>query len=118
MLERVRATIRKAVPGGEDVISHQIPAYKCEGQPVLYFAAWRSHYSIYPSSEGLLAAFGDELARYEVRKGTIRFPLSEPVPTKLIAGIAGFRAKEAGEQRAPRGPAAQRGREEASLTAA
>jgi uncharacterized protein YdhG (YjbR/CyaY superfamily) len=55
------------------------------------------HYSLYPSTAHLRAAFENELARYEVSKGTIRFPLSEPVPVRLIGRIAKFRAKEVTE---------------------
>ena len=94
-LERVRNTIRKAIPGAEEVISYQIPAYKLHGRAVLYFAGWKQHYSLYPVTDQLVAAFKDELAPYEVSKGTIRFPLSEPVPLNLIGRIAKFRAKEA-----------------------
>ena len=95
VLERVRSTIRKAVPGAEEVISYQMPAFKLNGRYVLCFAGWKQHYSLYGSTDPLVAAFKDELAPYEVNgKGTIRFPLSEPVPVKLIAGIAKFRAKE------------------------
>ena len=96
VLRRVRSTIRKAIPGAEEVISYQIPTYKLNGRYVLYFAGWKEHYSLYPSNARLVAAFKDGLAPYEVNdKGTIRFPLSEPVPVKLIAGIARFRAEEA-----------------------
>ena len=95
VLKRVRAIIRKAMPGAEEVISYQIPAYKLDGRAVLFFAAWKEHYSIYPSTARLVAAFKDELADYERSKGTIRFPLSEPVPVRLIERIAKFRAKEA-----------------------
>ena len=98
VLERVRSTICKAVPGTEEVISYQIPTYKMNGRPVLHFAGWRQHYSLYPSNDRLVAAFKDALAPYEVNKGTIRFPLSEPVPVKLIEGIARFRAKEVAER--------------------
>src|SRR6266852_4442016 len=94
ILERVRSTIRKAVPEAEEMISYQIPAYKLRGGPVLYFAGWKQHYSLYPASGRLVAAFKDELAPYVVHKATIRFPLSEPVPVKLIGRIAKFRAKE------------------------
>jgi uncharacterized protein YdhG (YjbR/CyaY superfamily) len=97
VLTRVRSIIRKAVPGADEVISYQMPAYKLHGRTVLYFAAWKEHYSIYPSNTRLVAAFRNELAGYELSKGTIRFPLSEPVPVKLIEGIAKFRAKEAAE---------------------
>ena len=98
VLKRVRSTICKAVPGTEEVISYQIPTYKLNGRPVLHFAGWRQHYSLYPSNDRLVAAFKDALAPYEVNKGTIRFPLSEPVPVKLIEGIARFRAKEVAER--------------------
>jgi uncharacterized protein YdhG (YjbR/CyaY superfamily) len=98
ILECVRSTIRKAAPTAEEVISYNIPAYKLNSGVVLYFAAWKRHFSIYPATGGIVAAFRDELAPYEVSKGTIRFPLCEPVPVKLIARIAKFRAKEAAER--------------------
>jgi uncharacterized protein YdhG (YjbR/CyaY superfamily) len=98
VLERVRRTIRKAVPGAEEVISYQIPAYKLNGRAVIYFAGWSQHYSVYPSTARLVAAFKDDLGRYEVTKGTIRFPLSEPVPVRLIEAVARFRAKEVAER--------------------
>ena len=94
VLKRVRAIIRKSVPGAEEVISYQIPGYKLHGKPVLYFAAFKEHYSLYPSNARLVARFKDKLEGYEKSKGTIRFPLSEGVPEKLIAQIAKFRAKE------------------------
>lgn len=98
ILWRVRSTIRKAVPEAEEVISYKIPAYKLHSGPVLYFAGWKQHYSLYPATAHVVAAFKDELAPYEVRKGTIRFPLSQPVPVKLIGRIAKFRAKEVAER--------------------
>ena|SRR2546425_11278947 len=88
ILERVRTAIRKAVPGAEEVISYNVPTYKLHGRAVLYFAGWKLHYSLYPANERVVAAFKDELAPYEVDKGTIRFPLSEAVPVKLIGRIA------------------------------
>jgi uncharacterized protein YdhG (YjbR/CyaY superfamily) len=94
ILRRVRGIVRKAVPNAEESISYQIPTYKLNGRPVIYFAAFKEHYSVYPSNTRLVAAFKDELAGYEMSKGTIRFPLSEPVPVKLIQGIVKFRAKE------------------------
>jgi uncharacterized protein YdhG (YjbR/CyaY superfamily) len=98
VLKRVRSTIRKVIPAAEEVISYKIPTYKLHGRPVLYFAGWKQHYSLYPSTDRLVAAFKDELAAYEISKGTIRFPLSDPVPVRLIAGIARFRAKEVAER--------------------
>ena len=98
ILQRVRSTIRKAIPGAEEVISYQIPAYKRHGSRVLYFAGWKQHYSLYPANDRLVEAFKEELAPYQVSKGTIRFPLSQPVPVRLIGRIAKFRVKEAAER--------------------
>ena len=98
VLTRVRSVIRKALPKAEEVISYQIPAYKVNGRVAIYFAGWKHHYSIYPAMKRLVTAFKKELSPYEVNnKGTIRFPLSEPVPAKLIAALAKFRAMEVGE---------------------
>lgn len=95
VLRQVRTAIRKALPKADEVISYQIPAYKLNRRVVIYFAGWRHHYSIYPATKRLVAAFKAELAPYEVNnKGTARFPLSEPVPVKLIAAMAKFRAGE------------------------
>ena len=97
-LEQVRSAIRRALPGAVEVISYQIPAFKLEGRLVLYFAGWKEHFSLYPAGERLAATFGKELAGYEMSKSTIRFPLSNPVPVKLIERIARFKAEEAAER--------------------
>ena len=98
VLQRVRSSIRKALPGAEEVIAYQIPAYKLHGTSVIYFAGWKQHYSLYPATADVVSAFKDELAPYEISKGTIRFPLSEAVPMKLIQRIAKLRAKEVAER--------------------
>jgi uncharacterized protein YdhG (YjbR/CyaY superfamily) len=95
VLKRVRAAIKKAVPGAEEAISYRIPTFKLHGRNVIYFAGWKAHYSLYPANDQMVAEFGDRLAPYEVNgKGTIRFPLDAPVPVELIADIARFRAQE------------------------
>ncbi|MBV9648329.1 MAG: DUF1801 domain-containing protein [Candidatus Eremiobacteraeota bacterium] len=93
-LQEVRRAIRKAVPDAQEEISYQIPTYRLPRGGVLYFAGWKQHYSIYPASAALVKRFQEELTPYEVEKGTIRFPLSRPVPVELIEGIARFRATE------------------------
>ena len=112
ILGSVRSAIRKAVPGAEESISYKIPTYKLHGEPVLYFAGWKRHYSLYPATGSLVAAFHNELAPYEVVKGTIRFPLSQPVPVRLIGRIVKFRAKEvaAREKAKPAAPKKPDGR--------
>jgi uncharacterized protein YdhG (YjbR/CyaY superfamily) len=98
-LKRVRSAIRKAIPGADEVISYGIPAYKLSGDAVLYFAGWKRHYSLYPATSQVVAAFKDELALYKVNKGTISFSLSEPVPVNLIERIAKFRAQEVAQRK-------------------
>jgi uncharacterized protein YdhG (YjbR/CyaY superfamily) len=102
VLERVRATIRKALPGATEGISYQIPVYKLDGVMVLYFAGFQSHYSIYPATDRLIAVLQDELKGLLHSKATIRFPLADPVPTRLIARIAKLRAAEASERKMAR----------------
>jgi uncharacterized protein YdhG (YjbR/CyaY superfamily) len=108
ILERVRSAIRKAVPEAEEVISYKIPTYTLHGGPVLYFAGWRQHYSLDPATDYVAAAFKGDFARYEVNKGTVRFPLSEPVPVKLIERIAKFRAKEVAKRKKAKAAAAKK----------
>ena len=62
ILRRVRSTIRKAVPGAEEVINYQIPTYRLHGGYVVYFAGWKEHYSLYPATGHLVAAFKEDLA--------------------------------------------------------
>ena len=96
VLKKVRAAIRKALPGAEETISYRIPAFKLHGRVVIYFAGWKAHYSLYPVNAKLMAELGEEVAPYAVNEeGTIRFPLDAPVPADLIGAIARFRAQEA-----------------------
>jgi uncharacterized protein YdhG (YjbR/CyaY superfamily) len=95
VLRRVRSAIRKAIPGAEEAISYQTPTYKLNGRPVIYFSGWKEHYSLYPADTRVIAAFEKQLTHYDYNgKGTLRFPLNEPVPETLIAAIAKFRAKD------------------------
>lgn len=102
VVEQVRSAIRKALPGAEESITYHMPTYKTDGEVLIYFAAWKRHFSLYPASTQLLAEFKEDLARYEIVKSTIRFPLSERVPVKLIERIAKYRVKEvAGRKKRP-----------------
>lgn len=94
VLERVRAAIRKTVPDAEETISYNIPTYKVGGEPVIYFAGWKGHYSLYPVSDRIVAACQAGDAPHEVKNSTIRFPLAEAVPVGLIGQIVKLRVKE------------------------
>ncbi len=92
VLEKVRATIRKAAPDAEEVISYQMPAFRQEGI-LVFFAAWKSHIGLYPpvaGDEALVKA----VARYAGPKGNLQFPLDEPMPLKLIERIVKLRVKQ------------------------
>jgi uncharacterized protein YdhG (YjbR/CyaY superfamily) len=102
ILRQVRRVIRKAVPSAVEFISYQMPAYKAAGGAFLCVGAWKAHYSLYPASDALIAAFKGKLAPYRASKGTLRFPMSEPVPAAMIARIAKFQAKDAARRTAAR----------------
>jgi uncharacterized protein YdhG (YjbR/CyaY superfamily) len=97
VLERVRATIRKALPGAVEGISYQIPIYKLDGRMVLYFAGFQRHYSIYPATARVVGALEDELAGRVHSKATLRFSYGEAIPARLITRIAKLRAAEVSE---------------------
>src|SRR3954454_4973754 len=91
-LEQVRAAIRRAVPEAVEGIGYCMPGYKLNGKPMLYFAGFKEHYSLFAASGTFFAALEDELKGYELRKGTVHFSLTKPVPVKLISRIAKLRA--------------------------
>ena len=93
ILERVRATVRKAVPAAEETISYGMPAFKLRGKVLVYFAAWAQHLGFYATPSGN-AAFRKELSSFALSKGSVRFPLDRPIPYGLISRIARFRAQE------------------------
>jgi uncharacterized protein YdhG (YjbR/CyaY superfamily) len=91
-LEQVRAAIRRAVPEAVEGIGYRMPGYKLRGKAMLYFAGFKEHYSLFAASGTFFAELAGELKGYELRKGTVRFPLTKPVPLKLIRRIAKLRA--------------------------
>jgi uncharacterized protein YdhG (YjbR/CyaY superfamily) len=91
-LEQVRRTIQRAVPEALEGIGYRMPGYKVHGKPMLYFAGFKEHYSLFAASGTFFAELEDELKGYDVRKGTVHFPLNKPVPVKLISRISKLRA--------------------------
>jgi uncharacterized protein YdhG (YjbR/CyaY superfamily) len=89
ILQKIRSTIRRAAPGAKETISYQIPAFVLHGN-LIFFAGFKNHVSVYPAPRGD-EKFKKELSAYEGGKGTVRFPLDEPVPFDLIRRIAKFR---------------------------
>ncbi len=93
-LTQVRAAIRTAVPKAEECLTYQMPTYMLHDVPLLYFAGWKAHYTLHPATDALVAELERELEPYDSTRGMIRFPLSTPVPVRLIARIAKFRAAQ------------------------
>ena len=103
VLDRVRRTIRKALPGCEETLWYRIPTYKVDGRAVIYFAGWKAHYALYPIGKHIVSKFSEELADCEVDRARSGFPFSKAVPVNLIGRIAAMRAQDAaGRRRAKR----------------
>lgn len=92
LLEKIRASIKLAVPEAEEKISYQMPTFVLAGNMV-HFAAYNHHIGFYPGA-GAIVIFNKELSAYEMSKGTVRFPLDKPLPLDLIMTIAQYRAQE------------------------
>ena len=92
ILQKIRLTIRKAAPGAEETIKYQMPAFTLNGN-LVYFAAFKTHIGFYPIPTGI-EKFKKELAPYEQGKGSVQFPLDQPIPYGLITKIVKFRVKE------------------------
>jgi uncharacterized protein YdhG (YjbR/CyaY superfamily) len=96
-LQELRESIRSALPHAAEHISYQMPAFKAEGRFVVWYAAFRDHYSMYPASEGVRATLGNDVEKFLSGKGTIRFEYGERLPTTLVTRIVKTRVKENAE---------------------
>lgn len=92
VLNKIRATIKKAAPGAEETINYQIPTFTLHGN-LVHFAAFKNHIGFYPAPSGM-TAFAKELSAYKGAKGSVQFPLDQPIPYDLIARIVRFRVEE------------------------
>lgn len=91
-LQELRATIHAAAPQAEEKISYQMPTFTLKGN-LVHFAAFKKHIGFYPAPSGILE-FQDELSMFKGAKGSIRFPLDQPLPLELISKIVKFRVAE------------------------
>ncbi|MCL5949868.1 MAG: DUF1801 domain-containing protein [Candidatus Bathyarchaeota archaeon] len=92
VLQQVRQAIKEAAPQAQEVISYSMPAFKQNGI-LVWFAAFKNHIGFFPKVSAM-EAFKRELFPYQTSKGTIRFPLDEPIPVDLVREIVKFRVKE------------------------
>ena len=92
ILQKVRATIRKAAPGAAEAIKYGVPTFTLNGN-LVHFAAFKNHIGFYPAPSAI-TKFADELAPYKQGKGSVQFPLDQPIPYALIGKIVEFRVRE------------------------
>lgn len=92
LLKQMRSIIKKAAPKTEEVISYKMPGYKYLGM-LVYFAGYEKHIGFYAAPTGT-ALFKKELSIYKMGKGSVQFPLDQPLPAVLITKIVKFRVKE------------------------
>lgn len=92
ILQAVRETIHAAAPEATEKISYQMPTFFLNGN-LVHFAAFKNHIGFYPAPRGI-EAFKDELAAYAGAKGSVQFPIDQPMPLELISRIVQFRAAE------------------------
>ena len=93
LLNEVRSSIRNNAPDAVECISYGMPAYKINGKPLVYFAAFQNHIGFYASPTGH-SKFVNELSKYKQGKGSVQFPINKPMPLDLIAEIVKFRVSE------------------------
>jgi uncharacterized protein YdhG (YjbR/CyaY superfamily) len=100
-METLRHAIRAGAPDAVETIAYNMPAFRtADGRFLVSYDAFKAHYSLFPSTAGMIAAFGSELAPYLAGKGTIRFPVSRPIPEDLVTRLVSVRVAElAGEVR-------------------
>jgi uncharacterized protein YdhG (YjbR/CyaY superfamily) len=92
ILNELRQTIKETAPEAEETINYQIPTFTLNGN-LVHFAAFERHIGFYPTPSGM-DAFKKELSGYKSAKGSVQFPIDEPLPLPLIRRIVEFRVKE------------------------
>jgi uncharacterized protein YdhG (YjbR/CyaY superfamily) len=93
LLQQVRETIKKAAPGAGETIKYAIPTFTLNGGNLVHFAAFKNHIGFYPTPHGI-QAFEKELSAYKGAKGSVQFPLDQPMPLQLISKIVKYRVTQ------------------------
>ena len=93
-LKQVRAAIRAAAPRAEEAFSYRIPGFRIDDKPLVWYAAFRNHYSMYPIGAAITRSLATDVEGYETSTGTIRFPLGEKVPVALVRKLVKARIAE------------------------
>jgi uncharacterized protein YdhG (YjbR/CyaY superfamily) len=91
LLAELRMTIKKAAPKAEECIKYAMPTFALNGN-LVHFAAFKDHIGFYPAPDGIVEF--KEASKYKTGKGTLQFPLDEPLPLSLVSKIVKFRVKQ------------------------
>ena len=97
ILNQVRQTIRAAAPEAQETINYQMPTFTLNGN-LVHFAGFKNHIGFYPTPTGI-EAFKDELSAYKGAKGSVQFPLDQPMPLSLIRRMVEYRVRENSERK-------------------
>lgn len=92
ILQKIRQIIKNAAPEAAESIAYDMPAYKQSGKPLVYFAGYDKHIGFYATPSGH-SAFAEQLSKYKQGKGSVQFPLDQPIPYELIEKIVTYRAR-------------------------
>lgn len=93
-MRAMRSAILAGAPGAVDTFSYGIPAFRLHGKPFVWYAAWKRHLSLYPMTTAIRRAHASALKGFVMAKGTVQFPLDEPLPRTLVTRLARSRAAE------------------------
>lgn len=93
ILEQIRQIVKETAPDAVEGFAYQMPSYKTQGKPLVYFAGFKKHIGFYATPSGH-TAFAKELAKYKQGRGSVQFPLDQPIPFELIREMVAFRVEE------------------------
>lgn len=92
ILQKIRAIIREAAPEAQEKLNYGIPTFTLNGN-LVHYSALKNHIGFYPTPSGI-EKFKTQLSKYSGAKGSVQFPLDQPIPYELIRSITEFRVKE------------------------